>query len=555
MWNFRRSLFLLIILFSFTLISAQDDLKRWYLDDPTTTSYQGISVDKMYQFLKGKPSKKIIVAVLDSGIDIDHEDLKDVIWINRDEIPNNGIDDDNNGYIDDLHGWNFIGGKDGKQVQYDTYELTRQYAEQRDYFAKMDTDQLKGKKKKAYDAYLELKDQVETEREKAQKNLTEAEQYQKIVLNALEALHKGLGDEDFNLVNLQNLDTGDDVGLTIGKNIGMQILAMDPNPGTLPEIIAQFEKDVEEQVDYYKSKAEYGYNPDYNPRTIIGDDYANKTEHNYGNNDVIGPDPSHGTGVAALIGATHNNDLGIDGIATNVEIMVVRVVPDGDERDKDVANAIRYAVDNGASVINMSFGKGFSPSKEVVDEAVRYAEKNDVLLVHAAGNSSEDNDDGNNFPTAVYAKKKLFGPKTAKNWLEVGALAPEPGEHAVADFSNYGKERVDVFAPGVQIYTAAPGDQYSSVDGTSFSSPIVAGIAAQIRSYFPGLTASQVRDVIMQSTDVSKEKVDLPGTDKMVPFNEICVSGGKVNAAKAIQLAAKTTPANKVKTAPAQTRT
>ncbi|MCB0601500.1 MAG: S8 family serine peptidase, partial [Saprospiraceae bacterium] len=316
MWNFRRSLLLPLILFSISLLSAQDDLKRWYLDDPATSSYQGISVDKMYQSLKGKTSKKIIVAVLDSGIDIDHEDLKDVIWINRDEIPNNGIDDDHNGYIDDLHGWNFIGGKDGKQVQYDTYELTRQYAEQRDYFAKMDTDNLKGKQKKAYDAYLDLKNQVETERDKAQKNLEESEQYQKIVLNALEALHKGLGDEDFNLVNLQNLDTGDDVGLTIGKNIGMQILSMDPNPGTLPEIIAQFEKDVKDQVDYYKSKADYGYNPDYNPRTIVGDNYANKTEHNYGNNDVIGPDPSHGTGVAALIGATHNNDLGIDGIAT-----------------------------------------------------------------------------------------------------------------------------------------------------------------------------------------------------------------------------------------------
>ncbi|MCB0656409.1 MAG: S8 family peptidase [Saprospiraceae bacterium] len=555
MCKIAKYLLLLLTAFTFTSTQAQDDIHRWYLDDPMTSHYQGISVDKMYQFLKGKPSKKVIVAVLDSGIDINHEDLKDVIWINQDEIPNNGIDDDHNGYIDDLHGWNFIGGKDGKQVQYDTYELTRQYVEQKAYFSGIDTTNLKGKQKKAYETYLDLKTRVEDEREKAQKNLAEAEQYQRIVLNALTALETGLGDQEFNLANLQSLDPGDDVGLTIGKNIGMQILAMDTNPGTLPEIISQFEKEVKEQVEYYKTKAEYGYNPDYNPRTIVGDNINDKTERNYGNNDVTGPDPSHGTGVAGLIAATHGNNIGIDGIATNVEIMVVRVVPDGDERDKDVANAIRYAVDNGASVINMSFGKGFSPDKQIVDDAVRYAEKNDVLLVHAAGNSAEDNDDGNNFPTAVYAKKKLFGPKAAKNWLEVGALAPEPGEQAVADFSNYGKERVDVFAPGVQIYTSAPGNEYSSVDGTSFSSPIVAGIAAQIRSYFPGLSASQVRDVIMESSDVSREKVDLPGSDKQVPFNEICVSGGKVNAAKAVQLAAKTAPANKTSIATTPNRT
>ncbi|MEZ4896632.1 MAG: S8 family peptidase [Saprospiraceae bacterium] len=555
MCKIAKYLLLLLTAFTFTFTQAQDDIHRWYLDDPMTSHYQGISVDKMYQFLKGKPSKKVIVAVLDSGIDINHEDLKDVIWINQDEIPNNGIDDDHNGYIDDLHGWNFIGGKDGKQVQYDTYELTRQYVEQKAYFSGLDTTNLKGKQKKAYETYLDLKTQVEDEREKAQKNLAEAEQYQRIVLNALTALETGLGDQEFNLANLQSLDPGDDVGLTIGKNIGMQILAMDTNPGTLPEIISQFEKEVKEQVEYYKTKAEYGYNPDYNPRTIVGDNINDKTERNYGNNDVTGPDPSHGTGVAGLIAATHGNNIGIDGIATNVEIMVVRVVPDGDERDKDVANAIRYAVDNGASVINMSFGKGFSPDKQIVDDAVRYAEKNDVLLVHAAGNSAEDNDDGNNFPTAVYTKKKLFGPKAAKNWLEVGALAPEPGEQAVADFSNYGKERVDVFAPGVQIYTSAPGNEYSSVDGTSFSSPIVAGIAAQIRSYFPGLSASQVRDVIMESSDVSREKVDLPGSDKQVPFNEICVSGGKVNAAKAVQLAAKTAPANKTSIATTPNRT
>ena len=296
---------------------------------------------------------------------------------------------------------------------------------------------------------------------------------------------------------------------------------------------------IQEGVDYYESKVKYQYNTDLDTRAdIVKDDPNNSYERNYGNNDVKGPDAMHGTHVAGIIAAVRNNNLGMKGVADNVRIMAVRCVPDGDERDKDVANSIIYAVDNGAQVINMSFGKGYSWDKEAVDKAVKYAMKHDVLLVHAAGNDGKDNDGAHdNFPTAKFAKAGCFQPKKAKNWIEVGALSWKKGEDAVASFSNYGQKNVDLFAPGVDIYSTTPDGKYKNLSGTSMASPVTAGVAAVIRSYFPELTAEQVKECLEKSAVKQDYKVKKPGSEEKVAFSTLSRTGGVVNVYEAVKLA------------------
>jgi len=298
---------------------------------------------------------------------------------------------------------------------------------------------------------------------------------------------------------------------------------------SIDEALAEFKQ----AYDTYRVIVEYGYNENFDSRKIVGDNYNNVYEKGYGNNDVTGPDALHGTHVAGIIAANRKNNLGIAGIADNVKIMSVRTVPNGDERDKDVANAIIYAVDNGASVINMSFGKSFSPQKEAVDKAVKYAEKKGVLLVHAAGNDGEDIDKENNFPT-----RKYLDGKEAKNWIEIGASSYGADDDFVASFSNYGKKGVDVFAPGVEIYSTVPDNHYLIEQGTSMAAPMVTGIAAMLMSYFPELSAEEVKDIIKKSTrKFDGLKVVEPGTKKKVELSDLSNTGGLVNAYEAVRMA------------------
>ncbi|RME01742.1 MAG: peptidase S8, partial [Bacteroidetes bacterium] len=384
------------------------------------------------------------------------------------------------------------------------------------------------KEKKEYDRYMKLKETVEEEHHKAENNM-------KMYTGILESVNKVLeqiGKEEPTSEDLSNFESTDPSLIQASKILASMV----DDGATIEEVKEQ----IQGGIDYFGSQANYHYNVDLNVRTIVGDNYANSYERFYGNKDVKGPDASHGTHVAGIIGATRGNGIGMDGIADNVQIMAIRCVPDGDERDKDVANAIIYAVDNGASIINMSFGKGYSWDKEAVDKAVRYAEKHDVLLVHAAGNSHQNNDVEPNYPNDKYQKRGLFGPKKAKNWIEVGALSWKGGEDAAATFSNYGKENVDLFAPGVAIYSTTPENNYAKFQGTSMASPVVAGVAAMLRSYYPDLTARQVKDILMSTTVRSKdmEKVKLPGGDgKVVPFTDLCVTGGVVNAFEAVKKA------------------
>jgi subtilisin family serine protease len=490
--------------------------KHWYHAAPTKKN-MGISLDKAYASEAAKlPSKTIVVAVIDGGVDIAHPDLKDVIWHNKGEIPFNNIDDDRNGYVDDTVGWNFIGGKDGRMVQYDHLEKVRLYLKYKEQFKNVSAEEVNNSPE--YAAYQSLKTEVETTIESSKesyKNVTELKA-------SLESYAKMTGKEQPTGKEIKAVSVP---AAELKKRDRIAMLVSLMGYTKLHDALDQALHGMEAQVKYQ-------YNVDYNPREIVGDNYNDPHEIGYGNNNVAGPDASHGSHVAGIIAASRGNGIGLDGVADNVKIMAIRVVPDGDERDKDVANGIRYAVDNGANIINMSFGKGYKWDKDVVNEAVLYAQDHNVLLVHAAGNSSQDNDVTPNYPN-----DSLGGGMVANNWIEVGASQPLKKKLAT-DFSNYGQHNVDVFAPGQSIYSTIPGNDYAYFDGTSMASPVCAGVCALVWSRNPSLTAKDVKMIMEASVNIYTSKVVLPGTKKTkVAFPTLSNTGGLINAERALNMA------------------
>lgn len=527
--------FLILTGLGFTFLSAQEQApKNWFNLDPKQDGFPGLSTESLYNRLKsmtGKKGESVVVAVIDSGVDYEHEDLKPVMWTNPGEIAGDGIDNDKNGYIDDIHGWNFIGNAKGENVYRDNLEITRLYASYKKEFEKANPESLSSKDKKRYAEYKEMEEKVLGER----KNLSETWPTYKALKESVAKVTKQVGKETgITIDDLDKVQPGPDQMLARL----VQILKAQMGQGATFE---GFLDQLNQAYDYFDERLNYNYNPDFDPRILVGDNYADVTEKYYGNNDVRGPDANHGTHVAGIIGAVRGNNLGMDGISDNVRIMSVRTVPDGDERDKDVANAIRYAVDNGAKIINMSFGKGYSPYKKAVDEAIRYAAKKDVLLVHAAGNDGSENTGKNNFPNDEFSKRGFFGSKFAPNWLEVGALNWQGNEKLAADFSNYSGNRVDLFSPGVDIYSTVVGSKYDSYPGTSMAAPMVAGAAALLCSYFPDLNVVQIKNILMESTIKQSQMVVKPGTDdEKVPFSSLSVSGGILNVEKAFEKALST---------------
>jgi cell wall-associated protease len=445
---------------------SEPELQRWSHLDLAKDSIPGMSVDKAYaELLKGKKNVKVIVAVVDSGVDIDHEDLKSVIWTNKKEIAGNGIDDDKNGFIDDIHGWNFLG-----NAGHETLEMTRIV-------------------KKGDDGSASYKSALAMYDEKFNKAMKDKQQVDFLTATD-KSIQKHLNKEVYTIEDLNGIVTTDP-DLTKSKMIMTRILT---NAGPT------FRSEIEEYSKYVYGQLDYNLNKEFDGRKVVGDNPEDIKNTKYGNNIVYGPDKEealHGTHVAGIIAQVRGNTIGGDGIANNVEIMVVRAVPDGDEYDKDIALAIRYAVDNGAKVINGSFGKSYSPHKQWVFDAIKYAEKKDVLFVHAAGNDGEniDIDSNANFPNDSEDNKTEF----ASNVLTIGALNNQYGENVIASFSNFGTFNVDVYAPGDEIYATIPNNKYKYLQGTSMASPNAAGVAALIRSYYPKLTAKQVKQILMDS--------------------------------------------------------
>jgi len=519
-------------IFNIALISALPfaalaQKPNWQNLDLKTDTTFGISTEKAYkELLKGKKSTKVIVAVNDGGVEAVHEDLKRIMWVNPKETAGNGKDDDNNGYIDDIHGWNFIGGAKGS-VDHETLELTRLVRRDQARFANVTDANVTEKDKKDYEAFKLLRSDLEQKLGEANQNLAGLNGF-KI---ALDNVVKKIGKTNPTAEDFANFKPS-----TNPESRIQEVLSDELKKSTFAEF---YDSQITEGVKYYTEQVEYNFNVGYDPRSIVGDNQNNDTEKNYGNNDVTGPDAGHGTHVAGIIAADRTNKLGILGVADNVAIMGVRVTPNGDERDKDVANGIRYAVDNGAKVINMSFGKAYSWNKAVVNEAMKYAASKDVLIVQAAGNENKDIDTENNFPN-----HKDLDEKTIASWITVGASGPKDDETLKASFSNFGKTQVDVFAPGVKIYSSVPGSKYKSQNGTSMASPVVAGLAGLIRSYYPKLTAAQVKEIIVKSVSKVNHNVSYKkgenedGEIVSVPFSELCISGGIVNAYNALKLAA-----------------
>lgn len=514
----------------FVALSITAQTKRpdnWFNLDPTNDKVNGVSTEKTYQeLLKGKKSTTVIVGVLDSGVDYMHEDLKDIMWTNPGEIAGNGIDDDKNGYIDDIHGWNFMGNKDGRNVEKDNLELTRVYkALKAKYDGKTEKDFTSKADKKEFKFYQTVKADYDAE---LAKNESTSNQY-KFILDAVKAMvekiKKDKGVEKVTTEDIKAFEAKEQK-----EKQGKAIALVQAANGV--EVEDLIEKLTEAIGGMDGSRLDLNYDS----RSIVGDDINNVNERYYGNGDCKGPGAFHGTHVAGIIAAIRKNNIGMDGVADNVKIMSVRCVPDGDERDKDIANAIRYAVDNGATILNMSFGKKYSPQKSVVDEAVKYAESKGVLLIHAAGNAADNIDEIIHYPC-----KKYENGKTASNFIDIGALSWKPNDLIAAPFSNYGKKTVDVFAPGVDIYSTVPdNNQYKDASGTSMAAPVVAGVAAVLKSYYPELTHKQLIKIITKSSIKSykDKKVVKPGTqDEMIKFSELSKTGGIVNLYEAVKMA------------------
>ena len=483
---------------------ADKDLQRWSHLDLVKDTVPGMSVDKAYkELLKGKKGQKVIVGIVDSGVDINHEDLKAVIWTNPKEIAGNGIDDDKNGYIDDMHGWNFLGNAVHEQL-----EMTRIVK--------------KGPGTPEYD-------KAKTKLEEELKGLTPQKQQLDFIVNAEKQLATYLKKSDFTLEEVKAIPATESA-LAQPKALFSQILSSTPK--------AEFDAQIEEFKDYVYGQMNYNLNVEYDGRSIVGDNPNDLKDTKYGNNNVVGPEPKeakHGTHVAGIVAQVRGNNKGGDGVTNNAQILTVRAVPNGDEYDKDIALGIRYAVDNGAKVINGSFGKYFSQNKEWVIDAIKYAESKDVLVVIAAGNESYDLDVTNKYPNDTYDGS----PEFAKNVLIIGALSPAYGSKMVADFSNYGKNNVDIFAPGDKIYATTPLNTYEYLQGTSMASPNVAGVATLIRSYYPSLTAVQVKQIIMESGTPLKNQVIIGEDKHKANFADASKSGRIVNAYNALVLAAK----------------
>ena len=478
----------------------------------------GMETEAAYKMVKKRETKTVIVAIIDSGIDIEHEDLQGKIWVNADEIPGNGIDDDKNGYIDDVHGWNFLGNSKGENAGAMRLERTRIYAQLSAKSSLTDDEQT---------LFDKVKAELDDERSTYEGYLAQMSMLGPMIDNIPSMLESKLGKKDATLKDIDKWIKSHP------EDTQMMGLARAVVSGELTK------ESIAAQTEQIQGMLETHHNPDFDGRAIIGDNPDDFSDVNYGNNDVEGPDALHGTHVGGIVGAIRGNKKGGDGVANDIVLMSLRAVPDGDEYDKDIALAIRYAVDNGASVINMSFGKSYSPHAKEVYDAFAYADSKGVLCVHAAGNDHKNIDVEPNFPTSMYS----FQTKKLDHFITIGSMTKNmkdktsnPNQdHLVSSFSNYGKKGVDVFAPGSEIYNSVPQSDYQVLQGTSMACPMVTGAAAMVKSYFPEMTMKEITDVLLSTAKSYKGVMEIhPETKKPADFAELSVTGGVINLKNAI---------------------
>lgn len=508
------------------------ELENWFTKDADDDNAEGTSADKTYEQLHLKQAREVVVAVIDSGVDIHHEDLKGKIWVNAGEIPNNGIDDDNNGYIDDVHGWNYLGGYDanGKAIHVDaeTLEVTRELVK------------MKAKKKFLEDQGMALSKADQVYLDQLSVEVASARSEANYVITLFEGLVVRLQDA-YNILKEVYTIPFEDMTLDSVKST---VTLTDEQAEAKAEIVAIFGEAkspsvarIQRLLGIYQSDLDYYYNESFNPRAeIVKDNPEDFSQIGFGNNDIIGVGADHGTHVAGIIAADRHNNIGVRGIANNVKIMALRAVPNGDERDKDVALAVRYAADNGADIINMSFGKGYSPNKKEVSEAFKYAEEKGLLILHAAGNESANRDLEDRFPARnIYDEDgKVTG--QLQSWMDIGASSQYKNRTLTATFTNFGQKNVDIFAPGVNLNSTIPDNQYAIFSGTSMACPAAAGVAALVWAEHPEMSARELKERLMsRSRSRAGLSVRLPSNHTVnVPFETLSITGGIIDAYRAL---------------------
>ena len=512
----KKLLILISLLLNFNSFAQKDSQINWYNNSKT-----GLQTEKAYKFLKkkNKKSQEVIVAVIDSGVDIEHEDLQGKIWVNLKEIPGNKIDDDLNGYVDDINGWNFLGNSKGENLEFARYEKVRIYADLRDKYERLKKSQIE--ESEEYNLYNKIKNEILEEQAEYENYKEQNKQLLQVIKFIPNYVATKLGKSDYSLKDLNNWKAEGEDDIQI-KNIAIALFLGQISEESLTEQLKQ----IEDVLNYH-------LNPDFDDRKLIGDNPLDFKNIKYGNNDVEGTDALHGTHVAGIISAIRGNDKGGDGVAENVKIMSLRAVPNGDEHDKDIALAIRYAVDNGAKIINMSFGKAYSTFQKEVFDAMAYADSLDVLLVHAAGNDNKNIDIESNFPAVEY----VFQKKKLDRLITIGASTEKNKEFLAADFSNYGNKSVDIFAPGKDIYNTIPNNKYKKLDGTSMAAPMVAGCAALIKSYYPHLTMKKIKNIILTSGNYYGNTLQRkPGEENKIQFSELSKTGMIVDLYKSVKM-------------------
>lgn len=528
---------LTLLMYTCSLFAWGQATQFWHWKDLAKDGVHGVSLTEAHQkltALKLTPTP-IVIAVLDGGIDTSHPQIKPFLWKNAKEIPGNQLDDDKNGYVDDYYGWNFLGNAHGVNINKAAAEKSRVYHRYKKEFnqAALDSSQWNQEKKKTYLTWKQAAAEMLFSEEEAA-NLSFIKMAKNAVLKMGAVLIKEIEDTNFTAEQLEPFQPMGKIAADtkISYLRTLQALGIDKSMG--------YSTILNDLNDYIAGKEQSSLALENEPedlrKTIIQDQYENFKDQFYGNMDIMGPNARHGTHVAGLaIGIT---DTAATSFKTPIRIMGLRVVPDGDEYDKDIALGIRYAVNNGAKVINMSFGKSFSPEQAWVDSAIRYALSKDVLIIHSAGNESYDLNIKTVYPSPY---STLFKDKAA-NMLTVGASSdPLIGESLLTDFSNYGNQVVDLLSPGYKIYSSLPSPRFGFQNGTSMAAPIVSHIAGLVRAYFPKLTAVEVKNILLQScwkpTDPNSQFA-IPQKEQTSTLSNIATEGGIINAALSIQNAA-----------------
>lgn len=509
---------------------SEEELKNWWQKDLEQDTIPGISLNRAYlELLQNKKGEEVIVAVLDTKIDVNHEDIKEQLWVNKDEIAGNGIDDDKNGYIDDINGWNFLGNSKGEDVVVQQSEATRIVKRYQDKYGTVEKEDVPTKEKDAYTLFIEAKNVRDADVSETWDNIKYLDSAVVEFVRIRDTVAQILAKKTFSIQEVDSL-TEEHPDLKDGLNHLSQMMGYEVTEDT-------YKENVERLTAYLNTL----YSIEYDERSSLGDDPHLLNDVPYGNNILINNelDFQHSTPVSGLMAATRDNGLGVDGISNNIRIMPVVMVAEGDEYDKEVALAIRYAVDNGADIINMSWGKYLSLHVGWVRDAFRYAASHDVLLVSASGNDSKNTDIELNYPN-----DHIDGVEFVDNFIMVGGSGYVIDSTLVASFSNYGKNTTDIFAPAVKIYAPHIENSYRYARGTSFASPLMAGVAALVKSYYPNLTAPEIKEIIMASGTPFNIPVRVyqdDDTTKLIPFSELSKSGKIINAYNALKMAEQRT--------------